>query len=260
MLCSMLPEDIAKEIRDHPLINTAQKAVEYLHGGLSRYNDKHLSTVADSQGLKDLETGPRNPFNAIVAAEQRMTDMYNKFGAFVAAFNGQATPAAHPQARPGSTKPDKKTKLPKPGPGFRGCWHCGKTHQGGRRRCPEFRELIRKSGGYSNPNLTVAYELHMEKQGKTISMIVAQADAEYINAITEHDAPSPSTAAPAGERPEVANRLVAEPPSMNCDDSLFACVEKAPMTTLSRHKSTTAFRTSSKPTTRRMTVRMLLLP
>ena len=74
MLCSMLPEDIAKEVRDRPLLNSVDKIVHYLQGELARYNDKHLSSVADAQSLRDLEAGPKNPVNAIVQAEQRMND------------------------------------------------------------------------------------------------------------------------------------------------------------------------------------------
>lgn len=88
----MLSEDASKEIKDMPSLNTAQRVVGYIRGELSKYNDKHLLSVADSQGMKDLDAGAKNPDNAVVDIEQQMEDMFSKLETYVAAFAKQAPP------------------------------------------------------------------------------------------------------------------------------------------------------------------------
>ena len=139
----MLPEDVTKEVRDRPLLNTTQRVVEYLQGELPRYNDKHLSTIADTQGMKDLEGGPKNAVNALVQAEQRMVDLYAKMENCVSAFSAGRASSPSRGAATGAQSPGSdvsKNGLRRPSPGFKGCWHCGKTnHKGGRKQCPLFK-------------------------------------------------------------------------------------------------------------------------
>ena len=68
----MLPDEIAMDIRDRPYLISVDKVVHYIQRELSRYNDKHLSQVADNQGLKDLDHGPKNPVNSLMETEKRM--------------------------------------------------------------------------------------------------------------------------------------------------------------------------------------------
>ena len=66
----------------------------------------------------------------------------------------------------------------------------------------------------------------MEKQGRSINMIFAQADAEFINAFSHNDAPKDEE--PTAGATETCHMLVEPegPPTMDCDGSFFAFAEK----------------------------------
>ena len=142
----MLPEDVAREVRDRKaVLNSTDRIVDYLSGELARYNDKQLSTLHDQQDRQRVDGAPKNAVNAIVEAERRVTDLVSKFESTVAAFQSR-TPSAPTGAGGGGggAGAAPRSQLPKPDSNFKGCWHCGKNHKGGRRQCPEFRALLKR--------------------------------------------------------------------------------------------------------------------
>ena len=55
MLLDMLPEDVAAETRDRPLLNTVQRVTESVSQEVARYNDKHLGKIDDDLASKALD-------------------------------------------------------------------------------------------------------------------------------------------------------------------------------------------------------------
>lgn len=79
MLMDVLPEKVASETRDRPLINATQKPVEYVSRELARYNDKHLAKVYDEQAAKALDGVHKNPIASFQDAEKRVADLMRHF-------------------------------------------------------------------------------------------------------------------------------------------------------------------------------------
>ena len=74
-----------------------------------------------------------------------------------------------------------RPRLPRPDPSFKGCWHCGGSHPGGRRTCPSFQAILKANGGKLPSNYEGAYEKHLKAKGqKNNVMFVAQQDAEHV--------------------------------------------------------------------------------
>ena len=204
----MLPEDVAKEVRDRKsVLNTVDNVVTYLMSELSRYNDKHLSTLQDRESAKRIEHGPKNAVNAVVSEpEEKFKILCEQFESLTAALSRRGSPKGGGKggdARGGNggggggaaAASGQRPTLPRPDPNFSGCWHCGKQHKGGRRQCLAFKAYLKEHGGVLPADYQGAYEKHMADQGRKVSAIFAQADAAYISG------EAPAAAAPGAPLP-----------------------------------------------------------
>ena len=91
MLINILPEDIAKEVRDRrQTLNTVSRVLDYLKAELGRFNDSYLSRVHSQQDAKALEKGPKNPVNAVL--EQQLATLNSSMQRLCAAFNNRSPP------------------------------------------------------------------------------------------------------------------------------------------------------------------------
>ena len=147
LLLNVLPEDVAKEVRDKRVtLNTVGRAIDYLRDELARHNDKFVSELHGKQDAQALAAGPKNAVNAVL--EPSLKEMNKNIQDLCAAGHRGAAPP--PPPRP--AKDETRTRLPKPDPAFGACWHCGKKHPGGRRKCKEFSALRKRHGGKLPPN------------------------------------------------------------------------------------------------------------
>ena len=146
MLMDVLPDDVATEIRDRKhYLKTVGSVIHWIQGELSRYRDKEISSLQDKHAQHMLSTGPRNPVNSFAEAEDKVKGMMEKMEDLVNALNS----------------PDDRVRLPKPDPKFEGCWHCGfKLHT--RRKCPQFRDILKRNEGKLPNDYTGAYERFMK--------------------------------------------------------------------------------------------------
>ena len=86
MLLNMLPEGAAKEIRDRrQTLNSTQRALDYLHGELARYNDSYVSKLHAQHDSHQLAAGPKNTVHSVL--EKQMQDMQQKLDLCCAAFS-----------------------------------------------------------------------------------------------------------------------------------------------------------------------------
>ena len=82
----MLPEEVAKEVRDRrQTLNTTQRALDYLHSELSRYNDSYVSKLHARLDSQHLSSGPSNAVHAVM--EKQLQDMQKQLDICCAAFN-----------------------------------------------------------------------------------------------------------------------------------------------------------------------------
>ena len=220
MLTSMLPEYVAKEVRDRKSVpyNT-DEIIEYLHGELARFNDKYLSTIQDSHELGRLESGPKNAVNFITDAEKRMSDIFKKFESTVAAFQRRGNNQGSPTGGGGGGGGAQRTStLPKPDSSFKGCRHCGKSHPGGRTQCPDFKAILKRNGGKLPSDYEGAYERSLKQAGQPVNAVVAQEDAAALQQ-EAHEAPVvPGCSMFVGD----------EHPETIKDDMFFALVDSEP--------------------------------
>ena len=205
MLLNMLPEDVAKEVRDRKqVLNTTQAVLDYVYGELARYNDKHLSQLQEKMDMQALARGPQNAVYSCV--EDKVRSLEQKIDAMIHAV-GPPQPAYPRPPRP--TKGDGKGKggtgsrLARPDPAWPGgCWHCGKTHAGGRRQCNALKALIKKHNGLPK-DYKGAYEVWLEENKKPHAAVVAalqvaQEECDHVIASlkpAQAEEPAPAAAA-----------------------------------------------------------------
>ena len=83
LLLNMLPEEIAKDIRDRrQTLNTTQRALDYIHGELARYSDNCLSKLHARLDSQHLAAGPPNHVHATF--EKQMQEMNAKLESIAA--------------------------------------------------------------------------------------------------------------------------------------------------------------------------------
>ena len=137
-----------------------------------------------------LAQAPKNPVNVL---EKQILDMNAKLESCCAAFNRAASPSRGNSQTRGEPAPrgDRRTRLPRPDPSFKGCWHCGGDHAGGRRQCPKFKEYLKQHGGKIPPDYEGAYEKHLREKGiKRMNRCFAYQDAEAV--ASEHAPQAPA--------------------------------------------------------------------
>ena len=163
MLLNMLPEEVAKDVRDKKhVLNTTQLVLDYVWGELARYNDKYLSSIHEKRDHDQLTHGPKNAVNAV--AEDKIAHLEQQLETLINVFKKASPPGGGGGA--GVVEPPPRPTLQRPDPKFEGCWHCGKKHPGGRRQCRLFKALVQKHGGLPSNNKG-EYEKHLERQKKS---------------------------------------------------------------------------------------------
>ena len=105
----------------------------------------------------------------------------------------------------GKGKGDTRTSaLPRPDPNFSGCWHCGKSHAGGRRQCHEFEALLKANSAKLPADYEGAYEKYLKSKNAFVNLFHAQSDAHFVVENPEPSGPRPTQPA------KVACALVAQ--------------------------------------------------
>ena len=88
MLLNILPDDVAKEVRDRRnTLYTVGRVLDYLKGELSRYRDTFISQLHSKHDAEALAKGPHNPVNSLM--EKQMAQMHSTVQGLVAAFKGK---------------------------------------------------------------------------------------------------------------------------------------------------------------------------
>ena len=114
--------------------------------------------------------------------DPKLAALEAKFDSLCAAMRGQPPPR-----RPGGDPRRQrnaqlsKSGLPRPDPTFKGCWHCGGDHAGGRRQCPEFKAMLAANNNKIPDNYEGAYEKHVKSQQRngTVNSIIPSGWQEH---------------------------------------------------------------------------------